>query len=852
MAAACEATTTLPIGYTPGRADGDFGVFTKLGSPWRVDAILSLMESLPWFVLHGPWFWKGALVVLVGASLAFWWLRTKLSLRHRARRGLERLGEPESVEAATAGKPVTLSGILGVEGKPTTRFDDGAPAAATTASPFRQSAVLGALAVTRCAEGLTLDVGGQLVGVEGELEVLVGSRELYLGRKFKRLGGRVRAELVDTDSDTLTALSSNQAAFRSLATGDRVRLRGFLRRLPAPAAAESYRAPGDRWVLSAQPEVGSSEVAEHTVAAAYEDKPRLSFWTPSSLIRRALVHGLLWFGVLGAAGGISLLTFDDIYRGTEHYRDEEQGYCSQEPLPIEAVISTMLPFGHAGKLSGIAQVMEDWCTWDERRVKRVAGAWMDQGRCGRAALALVNHGELALGEEVALGCDDIRSSRDALEALFIVGRFDEASDLADAMLPEAENWLYIQWEVITAIHLLAGNRERAARAADERARQLGDFDPPTIDGRPEPTGRLQPEARSYRCLAYALSALDGDASSLTRLETLAGESRNSYCPLLLAEVENDPARMGDWFQRTDLPRRDWMAWLLAVAADTGAFPPDATRFEGRLYLQPTGMLEHFDSRLGFGGLEQATLTRIAELAEQESAQPLLRALLHAEAAGFYRQIGDLDSARQQAEAVVASLNLLGENSSMLALAQGRLAVLEIEAGDLESARERIRTLRELRAHVTDYRFGPWAPHVQVEVYLAYWQTGNVQPLVDAGFAPPMSSDFLFEATAAGEIYGDSFERRFSPRHRRGFRPDWIRHIQSGREQLGRALRWGRRSRSFRFVVREILRDHAWDLQAARALGDEEWAGEVEPVLERFRTVASRREYAVELAIAEWR
>jgi len=224
-------------------------------------------------------------------------------------------------------------------------------------------------------------------------------------------------------------------------------------------------------------------------------------------------------------------------------------------------------------------------------------------------------------------------------------------------------------------------------------------------------------------------------------------------------------------------------------------------------------------------------------------------MLHEKAAVFARVMGDLDGARRHAEAVVASLMTLDEEQRSLALAYARLAVLEIEAGEIENARERIQRLREVRESVNSELFSRLRLEDQVEAYLTYWESGDVGPLRDIGFDPPSETEVVWVWTKRGVASEESIDSPSLPNIRRAIFPSWIRHVKTGREGLHRAARWGPRMNRYHCRIHKLTWIHAWDLQTARELGDEEWAGEVETVLDRFRKAALRRELVLELAVA---
>lgn len=818
------------------------------------------METLPPLVVHGPLIWKGILLALVALTLLATVIVSKLSLRRRAKHELARLGEPVALETAPAGAPVTLTGTLKVSGELTKRFEDGKPAAATTAAPPRPSEVVGAMAITRCAEGLGLDVGGQDVGIQGDLEVLVGSRELVLGRKFKRAGRKINAALYAADSETLTALGAHRAVFRSLRPGDRVRVRGFLRRLNAPGGASGgYRAPGDRWVLAAQPEVGSVEVMERTVAAAYEGSPRVPVYTLGSLAKRAAFVAVLWLAALGISGSI--------YGRVEWDQDSEplgatHLQCLTDPLSPPVQLSFAFPFFYEEKLRRLAGEVGMSCRWSRERVRQLAGLYHLRGQCGQEALTLVTHGEHELGEAVALDCHEPEELNAVLRVLFSVGRFAEASDRFVELAPRRDPGSIVDWIFAARIHIMAGQRGRAAAALRSYIDEIRGY-VLLVSDRQSPDLAFRLQNRDVHCILDRLEADGGDQPARERLaRTVAEHPGSQVCEALLADTEGGLQKV--WRRNQGVARGLRRPVRLILAERSPSQVPVDSSAAGPLYDEPASLIL---SRSSYGGLERSALERLA--AEGDSLPPgarLLRAELRSSACDFELDLGRLDEARSHAQAALSELEALAQLDppgvayrlpALIELARARLATVEIEAGRFDRARELISGLREDAGAQAEAGTAAGGLRRQLEAYLAFVERGETDDLLGVLYTSertPFSQrtvTWYWRAAGSGSAsevaiaYVDIYAF-----FRRNIRPVWVARITSDREALARQARWSDRGDGQMRTIPDVLAIQAYDLRVARGLGDEQWAAEVEPRFERLLQAHLGRDNAVLLDALE--
>lgn len=821
------------------------------------------MEHLPFTVVYGEHLWFLFAAVFSLISLMWIWGRPWLTIRFGAARQRKRLGEPSALETAVQGEPITLSGVLGLEGEATKGFDDGEPAAATTAAPVKPADVLGALSINRSGKGITLDVGGVTMSVEGELEVLVGSRELFSGTRFRGLRGRRHQELYSTNGDALSALSRLKAAFRSLAAGDSVRLRGYLRRLATEGAGEGYRTPGDRWVLSAQPDVGSEETSEWTIAGVFEGLPKVGFPGAVRLLSSSLLTSLMWLGAVGLLGFFCEFWMLGPFIGsTTRASSVTQEECRDQAITPATHLWFTLPSGNKRKLAQLVdEGLENQCQWDHERVKQLAAAYQLQGRCGRSALAFIEHGALRLGEERALACVDDERFTDVFAALQRVGRFTEASQRAHSV--------HTPWRLhnasVASVHLIADEREGAAFAAlNELRYQFGPRHESVM--RQPPTTRYERRAASISCLADALAVERGE-EALDRLRINADIGRDTTdCPILHAEVLTGEQRrqtLIDLVMENPREVRDhrWSALVMLASDGEERLEELSTWFVGfslgrmpRDLLQPPRVED-------FTGLELRALGALEGRDALSTRATVLRAELNARATVFELAMGEDFEARRHARRVVEDLSSLepladigSQRFKWYQRGLARLATVQLLAGDAASKA----TIARLRGIEREFR-GPnveQMPLLQTVAVQEFVERGESALLYSSGVVPSGRYRDMWEVAARGN--GVSFARELS-----GRRPtiDAFFHplpptasfVEQG--ALNEQARWGFRgtyggySRGNERLFRQLM-IHAWDRRMARALGDDEWAAEVEPVYARFREAFLRRDIATFLKVLE--
>lgn len=820
------------------------------------------MEHLPFTVVYGEDIWLLAVAVFSGISLLWIWWMPRLKIRIGAARQRARLGEPSALETAVQGEPITLAGVLGLDGEATKRFDDGKPAIATTAAPVKPAEVLGALSINRSGQGITLDVGGVLVSVEGELEVLVGSRELISGKRFRSLRGRRYREVYSTNSDALSGLSRSKAAFRSFAAGDAVRLRGYLRRLATERAGEGYRTPGDRWVLAALPDAGSKETDEWTIAGVFEGVPKVAFPSPGRLLSSAALTSLMWIGVVGLLGFFwEFWMLGPLTGSMTAASSVTRERCVDQPITPATHVWFALPSGHQHKLSRLIQGgFEYQCRWDRERVEQLDAAYQLQGQCNRSALALTDHGALRLGEERALACINAHRPADVFVALERVGRFTEASRFA---ISEGTPWRFRQASA-ALVHLIADEPERAVSAARYVGGQFSRHRP-SVMSQPPRSWYVQRSA-SIHCLADAL-AVDSEEGARDRLRINASVGRETTdCPLLYAEVLAGAERreaLVDLVNGNASEARDhrWRALLMLAGDGEERLEELAMGFIGYgLGRLPGHLLAPPHSR-SFTGLELRALEALEERNDLGPRATVLRAELNARATAFEFAMGEDFAARLRAKRVVEDLTQLDPLADVgsrrfkwYQRSLARLATVQLLSGD-SASKATISRLRDIERERADPAFErlPFTQTVAVQDFTA---RGESARLYSSGVVPSGRYREMWEVAARGN--GEAWALELSGRY-----PtiDAIFHplpptkalVEQG--ALNDQARWGYRGaygtyQGGRNTLYTMLLTHAWDRRMARALGDDEWAAEIEPVYARLREAFLRQDIAMFYAVLE--
>jgi hypothetical protein len=212
------------------------------------------VDPIPWYVEHAFYLAFVPALLIVGLSGLFLRSRgTRGSGRHGAAY-LAALGEPMTeIRPDLDGTVQVLRGTLQLYGEPCARYEDGGPAAAaamecSAARTWFEPPLL-PFNAQRQARDLVLAVGDTRVVVDGDLVVVVGSREHWPGVGMHLLRDEV-VERIAADSGHDVRSYDDFAVLRSLADGDEVVALGRLARdRPDKSRLVGYRTAATTWRL---------------------------------------------------------------------------------------------------------------------------------------------------------------------------------------------------------------------------------------------------------------------------------------------------------------------------------------------------------------------------------------------------------------------------------------------------------------------------------------------------------------------------------------------------------------------------------------------------------------------------
>lgn len=247
---------------------------------------------VPWYFAYATWIAAISAVALVGGTAIFavWWGGRRA--RDQAPKRCAALGAPRrEVRASDDGQLVTLEGVLVAEPAPCARYEDGAPAAATTleVSAERTWHAPPKIASTthRRAADLTLRVGSREVELEGPVAVWVGTREYWPGRSMGRLPATTATDVMQ-ESGFDPRSFDGFPVFRSIADGSEVIVRGRLacQRADVDRAA-GYREAAVRHVL--KPEGAEGIAIASLRAPRFVSRRHILLAGPSLVVGAALV-----------------------------------------------------------------------------------------------------------------------------------------------------------------------------------------------------------------------------------------------------------------------------------------------------------------------------------------------------------------------------------------------------------------------------------------------------------------------------------------------------------------------------------------------------------------------------------
>ncbi|MBN1772666.1 MAG: hypothetical protein JXB32_15460 [Deltaproteobacteria bacterium] len=601
------------------------------------------MTELPAAVLHGTAMWILLTAWSAAAAAVVAWTARRRRVRHDAGRRRARLGTPADDPAGwCVDEPLALAGRLELGGAACRDFEDGRPVAAATAGPARDRSA--ADRVHARGDELALAVAGRRVRLDGPLDVVVGSRE---GRPLvppRWLGPAAldRLAAATPDDEALARIARRRLEFRSLAPGDAVRVRGVLR-----------GGPEQGWRL-----VGEGGAP---LRAACEDAPRSS--RPARPLLAAALWGLLagaaaWWA-LGVAGDVALAAWEP----PVHLAAAPRVCATAPPSPLDSTALQLAALTPSRREETLDLLYEELvrgladCPGDRRLMDQLEalGGWL--GRCRRTTDVLARHGSPARTVELGAQCGDPESLWTAADAALRDGDPARASALFER-LPAGQGRRQDRALLRPAqAHLAAGRPELAARALHALVETL----------RRRPPSRRPPKASltRLRCLGWALEARRGVPGAQAELEAAARGPTAAFCGVLLADLLPGPERLevleDVWSASPEQPllRLAELLELEVAHGQAGYGAREVDPFERRL----DDVLSDAATAVGVASGAGALARHVADAWDtldtaevQRLVQPVTRAGLQLEAAGFAAAVGELDEARRRLVAALADLD----------------------------------------------------------------------------------------------------------------------------------------------------------------------------------------------------
>lgn len=814
------------------------------------------MSSLPWIILWGWTLGIGALVLLSALGFITGRLKCRSIVRGR-RRDNDLIGEKsESLDGKEDGDPVVLRGTLGARTSPITAFDDGHDALLTNIATLESSTEnIGA-----AASELSLDVEGTTVLLQGPFTVELGARELATLTSLRHLPLAIRQRIVRTISDDLGKprprsrwgstelhdhLQSRKLIISSLFAGDTVVASGVLRR--TAGRDETYRKPASQIVLGPNPR----ERADPRVVLTYAGTPAATGSARLAIIVRTIVAFVLGLALLYGLGEWT----DEAAR--EEYRDalvtrRFGRECYEDPQLPWAVLGATLPFHRREALDRLAYAGTKACTLDREAVDATAALYLVADRCAFAAEVYLDHGEPTKAEDTARRCSDPLIGK----TFFSLGFFDEADRaLHPVALELIESDVYalemlLQSQIVTKQWAAAGRT--SARLTDYNR-----------DVSAELTERLL----TLGCVTDALEGRD-DSKAITRLRGKALAGGDTLCGALLTDAvqrnerlavldELSENRDAQW-RLANRPREEMLLTaeelIRALTGSSGrvassmGVEADVPRAVSMIPLDAPPLLIDSSNlfryhRPLFTGLERELLDVLEQQPSLSKRGILARAELRIEAAALALITADFDEAEALFEQATEDLRSLGDEE------------VDVAQRQVENSRRRVGIGIAIMTHDLDRARTLTAEHSSnlarsgrvVEAVLDFLESGEVsEDWLGSNAVRAELAEQGFRAAASGDgrrlipILNDAdfFARRNLLL--------WSLRLEQGREPLSELVRARRALLAPTPTIRSTLLHHSQDLLLARALGDDDWASELEPIVERHRAALQQRETAVVL------
>jgi hypothetical protein len=739
------------------------------------------MDSLPLLIRHGALIWVACLCGMVLAAVLGAVQRRRRALLREAEARRDALGEPITRLDGADGSEVTLDGQLHASGVLAVRFEDGAEAAAVSAGSGRAEAVA-------CARAHRLELvsRGAVVRLDGPVEVVVGDLETRTGKTPDALPPEVRRRLEQAGG---TWASSEPVVLRSVRSGARVLVQGVLRRGDSGDGPGAYRTGAVALRLTPLPGGEGFGGASASLRLACLAPPRA---------------GEGWVRAPLRAGAAALLLFGAVFVAAP----ELQG---RGPIQGEALMQVLAatPLHRSRALAAYDHLLDarvGQAHPDPLLIDRLEALRLLEGRCSSAVEVLLDHGQWARAEDLAVRCS---MPLVAARAAFERGDFARAASIWDSDSTEVwEDGAEVLFGL--RVHLLAGDVEGASRVARRAAEQLRGRGIPDLD-----------------CI---VEALDGPRVPLYGAPPFGPGPLQRVCFGLLD--------------------RTWDAENTSLLAIEAGEPLAISKWSARRdpIGEPSGQAPRW-------ALVRAALDRLQDKENPTDGDHLAEARLAAEMATFESACGDHDEALRLVGVARASIAAydgpagpidgflgLGERTAIEALHGSVL----LRAGRLEEARTILAPIAgepeaEVAAALADVPkvpFGATAEGVRIGTLGRRFRSTVDYPVEDEvirGDGVRLAAELLQEGG--------------SPR-------PWVLRVAAlttrgtGSAALSAWLRWGTQDGCHGCSSGARFADVTARLALAEAIGDRVMVAELRAIAGAFRRAFLRRDVAVPLLLLE--
>lgn len=590
----------------------------------------------------------------------------------------------------TPGEPRYYAGVL--VGEATVEGFDGEAACVSTVDLGLDER----LVLSRAAAGLILQVGDELVPLQGAARCVLGGREWYPQKKVISLPDSVASPLIEAMEESGgESILERRPRFSALRAGDAVRVYGVLERRAQSDGESGYRETSAAFALA--------PAKDEELVLVFAGRPSFTGQSRAGQVGMAVLGFALAYGALYLQAEAIVDDGAAAFSRPPHVADP-----AEHPAALRLALS---PHHRTRMLNRLWSEMRRVAPVDERVAERRVRVASELG-CARAVGTAVEHGLFERARELTDGCPE--AAQGGLAAC-AAGRYEE---LPSDWPGDAHAFHVGRYALLTQ---LAARHFEAARdtARDEIEQERAVRETPLDLSNPEAivrdsiqqAGRAESRearVRKMQCVAQLADLLAGESSARSELARDAVAS--PFCRLLLASVTDGPERLPLLASLAELPQDSVVLVLTAevsVAAAAERLPWLVTAPGLRPVVRPPSPLAfpRLDGALSAIAEDEAptegrTLALHAVLRFMEATRFVSRAdpdgaltALHAsETALDGARAALLPEARSETapgELLDASeddtrlLSLLDELEGWIAV---RRALLAIEPGDLEEAR----------------------------------------------------------------------------------------------------------------------------------------------------------------------